>query len=235
MKKNKVIVVIPVYNEEKVLESSIRNIYNYMDKNIKEDWNIIIANNASIDNTKEIADNLTKKFNKVRAVHLSFKGRGNALKYAWSKNKSDVYAYCDVDLATDISHLKELFDSILKGNNVVTGSRYLNKSKSKRTINRFVFSKGYIYLIKLFFKTQLNDFQCGFKAVDNKIVKEILPKVRNKEWFFDTELLLLAEQSGKYKIKQIPVAWKESKDTKVKIFKTVYDYVKNLIKLKRRL
>jgi len=231
----KISLVIPVYNEERVLEDSVERLYKYMLGNIKYDSTIIIANNASTDDTKEIIDKLSQRFPNVKGFHLEFKGRGNALKYAWTHYKADAYAYCDVDLATDISHLKELFDAVLEGNNVVTGSRYLETSDSNRTIKRLVLSKGYIYLIKLFFKTNLNDFQCGFKAVDDKIVQEVLPNVKNKKWFFDTELLILAEQSGKYKIKQIPVAWKEGKETKVKIFKTVYSYVKNLMKLKRRL
>jgi glycosyltransferase involved in cell wall biosynthesis len=230
-----VILVIPVYNEEKVLEQSIFKLYKYMSTNIKQPWTIVIANNASIDNTKKIANRLSKKNKFVEVVHLKFKGRGNALKYTWSHYKADVYAYCDVDLATDILHLKELFDSILEGNNVVAGSRYQKTANSKRTISRFILSKGYIYLIKLFFKTNLTDFQCGFKAVDNKIVKEIIPKIRNREWFFDTELLLRAEQAKKYKIREMPVAWKESKDTKVRILKTVYDYIKNLMRLKIKL
>jgi len=226
--------VIPVYNEEDVLENSVNKLYKYMDKNIEGDWKIIIANNASTDKTKEIADNLSKKLPNVKAMHLSFKGRGNALKHAWSRHKADINAYCDVDLATDLNHLKELFDAVKQGNNIVIGNRYLDTSESNRTANRFVLSKGYIYLIKLFFKTNITDFQCGFKAIDSRIVDEIVPKIQNKEWFFDTELLILAESLG-YKIKEIPVRWNENEETKVKIFKTVYSYVKNLIKLKRRL
>ena len=233
--KKKIILVIPVYNEEKILENSIKKLYFYMNKNIKEKWKIIIANNASIDKTKEIANKLSQKLHFVEAIHLKKKGRGNALKYVWSHYKADVYSYCDVDLATPIFHLKELFKNILNGNNIVIGSRYLNNSNSKRTIKRLILSKGYIYLIKLFFKTRLSDFQCGFKAIDKKVVNKILPEINNKEWFFDTELLILAEQSHRYKIKEIPINWTENKDTKVKILKTVFNYINNLIKIKNRI
>jgi len=231
----KISLVIPVYNEEKILENSIKKLYDHMSKNIKKDWKIIIANNASTDKTKEIAGKLVKKYSQVEAMHLLFKGRGNALKCAWKKYKSDVYAYCDVDLATDISYLKELFDNVFCGNNIVIGSRYLKEAKSNRTINRLILSKGYNYLIRLFFRTRISDFQCGFKAVDDKIIKEIIPRVKNKKWFFDTEMLLLAEQSGKYNIKEIPVSWRENKDTKVRIFEAIYEHIKGLVLLKKRL
>jgi glycosyltransferase involved in cell wall biosynthesis len=229
--KNKVMLTIPVYNEEKVLEKSILKLYKYMKNNIRYDWKIVIANNASTDRTKEIANRLTKKYKRIAAIHLPIKGRGYALKQAWTKFKSDVYSYCDVDLATDISHLKDLFDNILNGNNVVVGSRYLNDSDSKRTIDRLILSKGYICLIKLFFRTQITDFQCGFKAIDNQIAKNVLAKIKDTQWFFDTELLIRAEQSS-YRIKEIPVKWNENKDTKVKKFSLICTYIKDLIRLK---
>jgi len=227
----KILLVIPVYNEEKILEDSIEKLYEYMEDNIKQDWKIIIANNASIDKTQEIGEKLSKKYHKVEIYHLDFKGRGNALKHVWLNNNADVYAYCDVDLATGIEHLKELFDNISQGNNIVIASRYLKNSRTRRTLKRLFLSKGYLFLINIFFKTNLTDFQCGFKAIDNKIKREILDKIKNKEWFFDTELLLLAEQGG-YKIKEIPVKWNENKDSKVNIFRTVINYIRNLIKFK---
>ena len=233
--KKKIILVIPVYNEEFVLENSVKTLYEYMNKNIEENWKIIIADNASTDDTEKIIEKLTKEVPHVEGAYLSCKGRGNALKYVWNNYKADVYSYCDVDLATDISHLKKLFNNILEGYDIVIASRYIDTSISKRTLDRLILSKGYIYLIKLFFKTKFSDFQCGFKAINNKIVEEILPEVRNKEWFFDTELLLLTEQSMKYKIKQIPIIWHENRDTKVKVLKTTYDFIKNLINLKIRL
>jgi len=231
----KIILTVPVYNEEKVLETAIIRLHNYMRENIKNKWEILIANNASTDKTKEIADNLTKKLSNVKVFHLTSKGRGNALKHAWMNSEADVYAYCDVDLATDIIHLKKLFNSVLEGNDIVTGSRYIKTSDTRRTLKRLVLSKGYIYLIKLFFKTKIIDFQCGFKAVNKKFVKEILPKVENKEWFFDTESLLLAENTPGFKIEEIPITWYERKDSKVRIIKIVYQYITNIIELKFRI
>jgi glycosyltransferase involved in cell wall biosynthesis len=232
--KRKIVLVIPVYNEQDVLEDSIRKLHHYMSKNIKDDWTVVIANNASTDNTQNTIDHLVKNFHNVQSVHLNIKGRGIALKKVLGSYDADVCAYCDVDLATDIIHLKQLFYEILDGkNNIVIGSRYLRSSRIRRTLKRFILSKGYNYLIRLFFKTKIKDFQCGFKAVDNRIVKELLPKVKDKRWFFDTELLIRAEQSKKYKIKEIPVRWHENNiKTNVHIFNTISTYIVNLIKLR---
>jgi len=235
MKNKKILLVVPVYNEEKIVEDSIKKLYDYMTFNIKEDWSVVIADNASTDQTKDISKKLSQKYKKIKYIHLGYKGRGNALKYVWGHFNADVYAYCDVDLSTDINCLTVLFNEILKGHDIVSGSRYLKDSKTKRTFKRMVLSKGYNHLIKIFFKTKLTDFQCGFKAIDKKIAHEVLPITENKEWFFDTELLLLSEQSKKYKIKEIPVKWKEGKDSKVKIFNTIYSYIDQILKLRLRL
>ena len=228
----KILLAVPVYNEERVLRKSIAKLNSWMSKNVKDSWKIVIANNGSTDGTKKIANELAARFSNVKAVHIGFKGRGNSLKKVWGSYDADVYAYCDSDLATDLSCLKELFGSVANGNNVVTGSRYLKDSNSKRTFSRLVMSKGYNYLVRLFFRTSISDFQCGFKALDKKAVEAIVPKTRNKKWFFDTELLLLAEHSGKYNIKEIPVRWKEKKGTKVRFLRTIGSYIANLARLR---
>jgi glycosyltransferase involved in cell wall biosynthesis len=233
----KVILVVPVYNEEKILEDSIVKLYDYLKKNIKYDWKIIIANNASKDNTKMIADKLSKKYPKVKTLHLDVKGRGNALKKAWTKYPADCYSYCDADLATDVSHIKELFDSIIEEkNNASIGNRYLKGSETKRTLDRWIYSKIYIVMVKILFRTKITDTQCGFKAFDKKIIEKLLPNVKDNEFFFDTELLLKAENMG-YKIKQIPVKWNEmrKKDSKVNIPDTICKYIKKIIELKKEL
>lgn len=230
----KIILAIPAYNEDKILNSSIKKLHSYMSQNIEYDWEIIIANNGSTDRTKEISDNLSKNLQKVSSVHLGFKGKGNTLKYVWTNFKADVYAYCDADLATDINNLKELFDSVIAGNNLVIGSRYKKESDSRRTFGRWLISVIYIFCVKLLFETEICDFQCGFKALDNKIIKEIIPKIQDTGWFFDTELILLAEYSKRYKIKELPIKWQEKrvKDSKVKIFETGMNYIKNLVRLR---
>lgn len=236
MNKN-IIIVLPVYNEEKLLESSVVILNDYLKKNLSFNYKLIIANNASSDKTKDIANSLVNKYSNIDVVHLDFKGRGNVLNYVWSNYQADVYSYCDIDLATDITCFDELFKQILQGNNLVIGSRYLKGSDSKRTFKRWLVSIIYIYLIKLLFKTKISDFQCGFKAVDNDIVKEVLPLIKDKGWFFDTELILLTEMSNNYKIKEIPIKWEEKreKESRVNIIQTGINYINNLFKLRKRL
>ncbi len=238
-KVNKILLVIPVYNEEKILKSSVDKLV-YFFKNYNDyDLKIVIANNGSDDDTLKIARMLSREYGEVEVFDIKEKGRGNALKRVWMDRKFDdyrVYSYCDCDLATDVNGFPLMFEDILKGNNLVVGSRYIKGADIQRTIKRYILSKIYIFLVKLFFRTKIKDFQCGFKAVDKKIVKFILPKIKNKNWFFDSELLLIAEKN-KYKIKEIPVKWKEKrvKDSRVKLINTGINYINELIRLKKRI
>lgn len=233
----KIAFVVPVYNEEKILTDSIEKLYHYFERNIPYDWIIAIANNASTDSTKVIAEELCKKYPRLRLVHLDLKGRGRALKQAWTCFDCDAVGYCDVDLATDISHVKELFDSVLEnGYDISTGNRYLEGSNSNRTKDRLFYSKIYIYMVKSLFNTKLSDFQCGFKAINKKAFDKLVRSIDNNEWFFDTELLLRAEHNG-LKIRQIPVKWNEMrvKDSRVNILDTGYKYTKQITGLKLKL
>lgn len=228
----KIIWVVPVYNEEKVLASSIATLHKYFLAHIKDDWTIVIANNASVDNTLKIAKRLSKKFTRVAYEHMDFKGRGNALKHVWTKYNADIYGYCDVDLATDIKDIATLLHEIKRGADIAIGNRYIKGAGTKRTIKRLIFSKVYIGLVRMFYKTSITDFQCGFKAVSKKVKRRLLPMILDKNWFFDTELLLKAEQRGIYKIVQIPVTWGENTESKVKLVKTSVDYIKKIIRLR---
>ena len=230
----KIVLVLPVYNEDKILSNSVNTLYRFMANNIKDDWQIIIANNGSTDNTKKIAQSLSRRLPKVTLIDLEVKGRGNALKQAWQNSHSDIYAYCDIDLATDISHIKELFEAVSRGNDIAVGSRYIGQANAKRTFLRLMLSKGYNFLAWVMFNTKIKDLQCGFKAVNLRVVDELLPKLRDNHWFFDTELLLKAEKQG-YRVKEIPVNWKESNESKVKFFNTVSDYIFKLLKQKKRI
>jgi len=234
MKKLKIDFVIPIYNEEKVLENSICKLRKYLVDNVKNNWLIVIVDNGSSDKSLEIAKNLSKKHNKIDCIHIDRKGRGYALKYALENSKADICLYMDVDLSTELSAIQEAVLSMKKGYDLVIGSRYLDDSKVKRSVKRLVLSKGYNLLVWFLLRTKIRDLQCGFKAVNQKVINNVLPKVRNKEWFFDTELIVLTESKG-YKIKEIPVFWKENNNSKVKITKTIKEYIFNSIKLKRRI
>ena len=226
-----VLVVIPCYNEEKVLEGSITTLLDFMEGFPNYDWQILIADNASTDSTVKVGETLSKKYPNVSVLHLDQKGRGRALRKAWSENKADVYCYMDVDLATGLEALPKMVSAILSGSDVAFGNRYLNESDTKRSVKRWVLSRGYNVLLKLFLGVGFTDAQCGFKAVNNRAVDEIVPKIEDQNWFFDTELLVRSEWAG-LKLSEIPVSWHESTETKVKTFETVSQYLNSIMRMR---
>lgn len=236
----KILLVMPVYNEERILEESISKLVEYTSKNIHHDLQIMIADNASTDNTARLGKKLEERYKKVRYLFLKIKGRGYALKYCWTHFNADIYSYCDIDLSTDSSCLKKLFDGIINGNDIVVGNRFARGSRVKRGLSRTLLSHGYSRLIRLYFKTSIQDFQCGFKAINKRVAKRIVPKIESTNWFFDTELLLFAESKKAYKILQIPVIWTENMEnsprkSKVKVIEVIFEYLDNMIRLKQRI
>jgi len=229
--KTSVDIVVPVYNEEKILEKSISTLYNFLEKNFKYDWNIIIADNASKDNTLEVANSLSKKYKKVKILHLNQKGRGRALRIAWTKSDADIVSYMDVDLSTDLSFFPIMIDSLIQGYDVATGSRLMEGAEIKRSFKRELLSRGYNVLVRLILGVKYKDSQCGFKAVKREIVNDVVPEVRDNNWFFDSELLFRAHMKG-YKVKEIPVKWIEDEDSRVRIFSTVTNYIKSIAVLR---
>lgn len=231
-KKPTLDIVIPVYNEEVELEENTLTLAGYLNKYLNDfNWKIIIADNASSDSTLEIAKRLAQKFNYIRAIHLSKKGRGRAVKYAWGKSNSDYLAYMDVDLSTDLKHLGPLVRALLRGYDLAIGSRNAKGSRVfGRSLLRTITSKSYILLIKLFFWVNFSDAQCGFKAVSRKVIKEVIPKVNDDGWFFDSELLILSEKIG-FRIYEEPVTWIDNPGSTVRVFKTAQGDLRGLYRL----
>tara|TARA_B100000315_G_C14493783_1_gene548908 strand:+ start:367 stop:1131 length:765 start_codon:yes stop_codon:yes gene_type:complete len=227
----KIDIVIPVYNEQHVLEKSINELRNYLQEYFNYQWKIIIANNASTDMTLQKAQELSLKYSDVSYIDIGRKGRGRAVRKAWEESEADILSYMDVDLSTRLNYFNELVDELIKGNDIATGSRLMKKSEVKRSFLREILSQGYNIIVKAVLFTNFSDAQCGFKAVKQRVVKEILPLIKDNEWFFDTELLVLGEKLG-YKIKDIPIKWIEDQDSRVKLFKTVCNYLKNIIRLR---
>lgn len=230
---SKICVTLPVYNEEAQLADSVEKVLAVCKENYKN-FEILIADNASTDKTLEITKILSKKHKKVKYIHLDQKGRGRALKKAWSTTDADIMCYMDIDLSTDLKHLKELTDAIESGYDIAFGSRLSKGSELKRGLKRDILSRGYNFLLKLFLNVGFNDAQCGFKAVNKRVVKELLPKVENNEWFFDTEMLVKGERYG-YKLKEIPVKWIDDEGSTVNIKKTVESYMKNIFRVRKEL
>lgn len=225
-------VVIPVYNEEDDLSQSIASLKEFLINHSSFSWRIVIADNASVDRTLDIAKELASKYKDVTYVHLDLKGRGRALKKAWLDSDADVVSYMDVDLSTGLDSFPVLINSINDDYGVAIGSRLMSGSKViGRTLKREITSRGYNMLIKMLFLPSFADAQCGFKAVRKDVVQEIVPHIVNNEWFFDTELLLLAEKKG-YRVKEIPVTWTDDPDTRVDIIKTAVEDIKGLLRVR---
>ena len=228
-------IVIPVYNEEHVLAGSVQRLQSYLDEHeFPYSWRIVIADNASTDGTLAAAQELAERVDDVAAIHLPQKGRGRALRKAWLESDADALCYMDVDLSTDLAALLPLARAVLEeGYDVASGSRMTRGSQITRSLRRETTSRGFIFLIKLLFLSRLSDTQCGFKALARQAAQELVPRVENEEWFFDTELLLLAEKGG-YRIKEVPVRWVEDPDSRVAVLKTVVEDLRGLLRMRFR-
>ncbi len=224
-------IVIPVFNEEKVLTKNIRLLEDYCKKNLKKyKWKIILADNGSTDRTPEIGKTLQKKL-KVNYTRISKKGRGGALYSQWSKSTADILSYMDVDLSSNLKYFPKLVEAIIEGSDIAIGSRLVKGSKVEgRPLIREIMSRSYNMLILALFRIKFHDAQCGFKAISGDSTKELLPLIKNRNWFFDTELLIVGEKSGK-KIKEIPIYWHDDPRSTVKIAKTVFEDLIGLLRL----
>ncbi len=200
-------VVIPVYNEEAALPRCIATLRAYLDIVFPGGWSITIADNASGDRTLAIARELSAADPRLRVLHLDQRGRGRALRTSWLASDADVVAYMDVDLSTDLRAFPPLIAPLMTGEaDVATGSRLLPGAVVTRSAKREVISRGYNLLLKLVFRNRFSDAQCGFKALRRDAAHALLPHVENQAWFFDTELLLLAEEAG-LRVHEVPVTW----------------------------
>ena len=227
-------IVIPVYNEEHVLAESVANLRDFLSEGFPHQWRIVVADNASTDGTLAVAQKLAQKHPDVASFNIPQKGRGRALKAAWLSSAADIVSYMDVDLSTELTAFPTLIEAIAgEGYDIAIGSRLSRGSDIRRSLKREITSRGYNVMIKALFFTRFSDAQCGFKAVSLRAVRELVPLIENNEWFFDTELLILAEKAG-YRVKEIPVHWLEDPDTRVDIAKTAWEDIRGLVRLRLR-
>lgn len=228
-------VVIPVLNEAHVLEKSVETVIAYLCSHVACQWQVVIVDNGSTDGTQNVARRLCEREPRVRFIHLLQRGRGRALRQAWLQSKADVVCYMDVDLSTRLDHLPALIEAVAGGEyDVATGSRLMGDSRTTRSVKRELISRIYNVFLKAILATRFSDAQCGFKAVSRRAVEAIVPQIEDQSWFFDTELLVLAEKQG-YRIKDIPVVWIEDDDSRVKIFQTGWEDIKGIFRLRRQL
>ena len=227
-------IVLPVYNEEHDLEAGVRRLRAYLDASFPFPALVTIADNASTDATAEIARRLAATLTGVRALHLDEKGRGRALRAAWSMGETPVVAYMDVDLSTDLNALLPLVAPLLSGHSdLVIGSRLMRGARVTRGLKRDVISRCYNLLLKAVLRARFSDAQCGFKALRRDVARALVPLVIDNGWFFDTELLVLAQRGG-LRIGEVPVSWVDDEDSRVRIVRTALDDLKGIWRLATR-
>jgi len=216
----KVSVAIPVLNEEKQLAGSIAELCAFLGAQGAYDYEIVIADNGSADRTLAVANSLAQRHREVRVLHLDQRGRGRALKGAWGASGADILSYMDVDLSTGLEAFPLLVAALASGNfDLAVGSRLSRASRTRRGWRRELLSRGYNQLVKRLLGTKFSDAQCGFKAITREAARRLLPVVEGTGWFFDTELLVLAEKLG-YRICDLPVSWLDDPDSRVKVLPT---------------
>jgi glycosyltransferase involved in cell wall biosynthesis len=225
-------VVVPVYNEAHVLADSVRTLRSYLDTRLPIPSVITIADNASTDGTGAIADDLAQTLDGVRARHIDRKGRGLALRTAWSASQAAVVAYMDVDLSTDLDALLPLVAPLLSGHSdLAIGTRLAAGARVERSLKREVISRSYNHIVRAALHVRFSDAQCGFKAVRADVARTLLPQVEDNNWFFDTELLVLALRGG-FRIHEVPVDWVEDLDSRVDIVATAIEDLKGIRRLR---
>jgi putative flippase GtrA len=224
-------VVVPVYNEERALRASITRLHGFLSREFPFSWRIVIADNASSDGTLAAARRLAHELPGVSVLHLAEKGRGRALHAAWSATDAEVACYMDVDLSTDLRALLPLVAPLLSGHSeVAIGSRLATGARVERGAKRELISRAYNSILRTCLRARFSDAQCGFKAVRADALQGLLPAVRDQSWFFDTELLVLAQRSG-MRVHEVPVDWVDDPDSRVAIVPTAIDDLRGVARL----
>ncbi|KKR48605.1 MAG: Glycosyl transferase family 2 [Candidatus Magasanikbacteria bacterium GW2011_GWC2_40_17] len=208
-------ITIPVFNEEIILESSLKKLSDFCAKSLKDDWFMVVVNNNSTDATALICKRISQNNTRIKCLNLPQKGKGLAIQEGWQSFSADYYIFMDADLATDLEALPKMIEELKKGAPAIIGSRRLPLSQVERSVLRDLVSLTYLKIANLMLNLKLSDLACGFKGVNNEIKEKILPKIKDRAWFWDTEMLFWAKRAG-FKIKEIPVIWTETPDQKRK-------------------
>jgi glycosyltransferase involved in cell wall biosynthesis len=227
-------VVLPAHNEAERIEDAV----NQTNKALAEftsSYEIIIAEDGSTDGTVEIASRIEAENSFVEHIHSEARlGRGKALNHAFKLATGEIVAYLDVDLSTDMKHLKPLIEAIKEEKyDFATGSRMLKESEVKRSFKRAAMSKVFNFLVRKILKSEIRDHQCGFKSFRKDALMRLINEIKDEHWFWDTEMLVRAQRNS-YKIKEIPVRWEDKggAGTKVKSFKDGFAMFYKIIKLR---
>ncbi len=229
MAKETVSIILPVYNEEKVLRKSVKSLGRTFEKTLG-DFEIIISEDGSTDRTLDIAKSLQSE--KVRILHKDKRmGKGAAIKGAIGCAKGNIVIFMDADLASNPGHVKQLVKLLEGEASIVIGSRYLKGARAKRTLLRYLASKSFNWLVRALLGSKLSDHQCGFKAFRKDLILPLINEVENERWFWDTELLVRAQRRG-LKVVEMPIEWKEAPDSKFRLLRDTYHMACSLASFK---
>jgi glycosyltransferase involved in cell wall biosynthesis len=234
MKRSSVDITLPVLNEQRAIESTLGTLASYLSSECPYDWCITVVDNGSTDRTWSLANSFAKAHSHTRVIRLDRPGRGGALKEAWSTSSADIVAYMDVDLSTGLESLRPLLEPIALGETDISiGSRLAPGAIIDRSVHREVISRIYNVIARRCLRYTVSDAQCGFKAVRAILARDLIPRIEDDGWFFDTELLVLAWRDG-MRISEIPVRWVEDDDSRVRIIRTAIDDLRGIRRLSRR-
>ncbi len=232
---NTVCLVIPCLDEERALRSNIPRLVNHLRTLPGIQWDVVIVDNDSTDSTAVTALELAAQFPEVCLLRQPRRGRGNAIRLAWESRCADVLAYLDADLAVDLTRITQLVTPIINGSaDVVYGDRFATGSTVRRSRFREILSQSYRRIARAMLGVDIDDFQCGFKAIRSACRDQLLGSIENSRWFFDTELLVLAEVQG-LRTRGIPVHWRDRNETRVRFLPTIVSNLWLLLKLRWRL
>lgn len=225
--------VIPVYNEEHVLALSVERVLAWTDAHPEHQWRVVVADNASTDGTLAVAQRLEAAHpGRVAALHVPVKGRGIALRIAWLTSPAEVSAYMDVDLSTDLAHIPALVDPLAANEaDLAYGTRLHRRSQTRRSFKREAISRCYVFILRTLAGLRVTDAQCGFKAIRRDAAHALVPLVQDTRWFFDSELLLIAQRNG-YRLREVPVRWDEDPDSRVRIVQTALEDLRGIWRLR---
>jgi glycosyltransferase involved in cell wall biosynthesis len=225
---------IPAYNEEKDLESNVERLIGFCREALTGAFRVTVVDNGSGDATRECAERLAARLPEAGVLHFPEKGRGRALRRAFLGSEASWVGYMDADLSTHLKALPEALRRLEAGADLVVGSRLTPASRTTRRLHREALSRSYNFLVRRLFESRIRDHQCGFKFLTWEACRELVPRTRDDLWFFDTELLVLAQRAGR-RVEEIPVDWIEDLGSTVKIIRCVRDDLVAMWRLRRRL
>lgn len=233
------IIAIPALNEERVLAASVGSLSDFVVQALPScDVRILVADNGSTDRTAEIGMELAKSRQNVSYKQISRRGKGLAIRDAWSGHEADVFAFMDADMSTDLGDLPALIGAVIGGADIAVGSRFHPGSVVDRGLGRSLVSRCYSMWVRIIFSTKVSDIPCGFKAASRRIVRDVVPQVEDNAWFFDSEFVIRAERLGAV-IEEVPVRWRDTgvngRRSRVNVPKLAADYIRSTLRLRKQL